>query len=284
MELTGAKVLAKRFVACYFCDTESRTFMKKDQIFVFCLLTMATVLNAQTNRNAVSTPATAKRDLTAKSSKSDTQPAPVAPRPLPRAEAAGKSNAAAGTGAHSNKTIPSKPVKPSAKTAKPATVKAPVVTKAPETIKWLTVEEVLEKAKTEKKKIFIDVYTDWCGWCKEMDKNTFTDETIVSYLNQNFLCVKFNAEQKTDITYKGKTYKFIGQNEKRGYHELAAFWLNNRLSYPTVVILDEEQTLLQPIPGYQEAAKMEVILHYFGTDSHKKVPWEKYEKTYTRGK
>jgi thioredoxin-related protein len=229
----------------------------------------------------VNAPEAAKQGIVTKSLKTDSQPATPA-RTLPRTTTAGKSTT--GTVEESGKTIPSKPNRTTQKSAKPTPTKAATVTKAPEVVKWLSVEDVLEKSKTEKKKIFIDVYTDWCGWCKEMDKNTFTNEYIVKYLNENFYCVKFNAEQKTEINYKGKTYKFIGQNGARGYHELAAFWLNNRLSFPTVVILDEEQNVVQPIPGYQDASKMEVILHYFGTNSHKKVPWEKYEKTYVRGK
>jgi thioredoxin-related protein len=149
-------------------------------------------------------------------------------------------------------------------------------------IKWMTIEEALEKSKTEKKKIFIDVYTDWCGWCKEMDKTTFKDPEIVSYLNEKYYAVKFNAEQTGDVVYQDKTYKFKKQGG-RGVHELAAQLLNNRLSYPSFVILNEQQEVIQPIPGYQNAQKLDIILHYFGTDNHKKTPWEKYERTYSKG-
>ena len=61
-------------------------------------------------------------------------------------------------------------------------------------VKWLTFEEAVEKSKTEKRKIFIDVYTDWCGWCKVMDKNTFNDPEVAKLLNEKFYPVKFNAE------------------------------------------------------------------------------------------
>lgn len=149
-------------------------------------------------------------------------------------------------------------------------------------IKWMTIEEALEKSKTEKKKIFIDVYTDWCGWCKEMDKTTFKDPEIVAYLNEKYYAVKFNAEQTGDVVYQDKTYKFKKQGS-RGFHELAAQLLNNRLSYPSFVILNEQQEVIQPIPGYQNAQKLDIILHYFGTDNHKKTPWEKYERTYSKG-
>ncbi len=161
-----------------------------------------------------------------------------------------------------------KPVKPLATTVMPV-------------IKWISIEEALEKSKTEKRKFLVDVYTDWCGWCKHMDSTTFIDPAVVNYINEKYYAVKFNAEQTQDIPYKDKVYKFK-KTGARGFHELAALWLNNRLSYPTTVILNEDQDLIQPIPGYQDASKMDAIIHYFGTDSHRKTPWEKYEKNYSR--
>jgi thioredoxin-related protein len=149
----------------------------------------------------------------------------------------------------------------------------------PESIEWLSIEEAAEKNKTEPRKILIDVYTDWCGWCKRMDQTTFKDPTIVKYVNETYYAVKFDAEQQKDIDFKGKKYEFVRAGG-RGYHELAAEWLNNRMGYPTMVFLDEEMNVIQPIPGFLQADKFDVILHYFGTDSHKTTPWETYERKY----
>ena len=146
-------------------------------------------------------------------------------------------------------------------------------------VQWMTMEEALEKSKTDKRKIFIDVFTDWCGWCKRMDESTFVDPSVAQYLNDNFYAVKLNAEQQQEIVFNNKTYSFR-KNGARGYHELAAELLNNRLSFPTVVFLDETLNIIQPIPGYLEAPKLETILNYFGTDSHKTTPWETYERKF----
>ncbi len=151
------------------------------------------------------------------------------------------------------------------------------------TVNWMTLEQAMERCKTEKRKIFVDMYTDWCGWCKHMDSTTFVNPIIARYLNEHYYPVKFNAEQEQDIVFKDKTYHFK-KNGTRGYHELAAFWLNNRLSFPTVVFLDENQQLIQPVPGYQDATKLDAILNYFGSDSHKKTPWESYEKNFSNRK
>jgi len=147
-------------------------------------------------------------------------------------------------------------------------------------VNWISLDEALERSKTDKRKIFVDVYTDWCGWCKHMDSTTFVNPAVANYLNEHFYAVKLDAEQSQDIVFKEKTYHFK-KTGSRGYHELAALWLNNRLSFPTVVFLDESLNLIQPVPGYQDAVKMEAIINYFGSDSHRKTPWETYEKSFS---
>lgn len=169
-----------------------------------------------------------------------------------------------------------------AKTAPRIGRRGRVVPAVPVKVNWMSLEEALEKSKTEKRKIFVDVYTDWCGWCKRMTDSTFTDPFVAQYINDHYYPVKFNAEQQQDIVFKDKTYRFK-RNGARGTHELAIEWLNNRLSYPTVVFLDENFGVIQPIPGFLDPAKMEAILNYFGTNSHYTTPWETYEKRFSEG-
>jgi len=146
-------------------------------------------------------------------------------------------------------------------------------------IQWMTFEEAVAKAKIEPKKIFIDVYTDWCGWCKKMDASTFSNETIAEYMNKTYYSVKLNGEGKEDIEFREFTYKFVASG-RRGYHELAAALLQNKLSYPTVVFMDEELNVLQPIPGYQQAEKFDRIARFFGDDHFKDKSWEEFNRDY----
>lgn len=148
-------------------------------------------------------------------------------------------------------------------------------------IKWMTWEEAIEKNKVEKKKIFVDVYTDWCGWCKKMDMSTLSKDKIAIYMNKNYYSVKLDAQHKENITYKGVTYKFVKQNN-RGYHELAAMLLNGQMSFPSIVFLDEDLNLIQAIPGYQDELNFEMISTYFGQDFHKNLPWNRYVEAFQR--
>jgi thioredoxin-related protein len=141
----------------------------------------------------------------------------------------------------------------------------------------MTWEEAVQKASTEAspKKLFIDVYTDWCGWCKKMDKDTFQNAEVAAYMSENFYMVKLDAEQKEPIEFKGKTYNFVATG-RRGYHELAAALLQGRMSYPTVIFLDEEIKMLSPVPGYQKPDAFLKIARYFGDNIYRDTSWEAY--------
>lgn len=144
-------------------------------------------------------------------------------------------------------------------------------------LQWMSWDEAVAVAQsgTNTKKIFIDVYTDWCGWCKRMDQDTFNHPEVAAYMNDNFLMVKLDGEQKEAIEYKGKTYKFVPSG-RNGYHELAAALLQGRLSYPTVVFLDENMQMLSPVPGYQKPTPFLKIARYFGENIYKDKDWQSY--------
>lgn len=153
-----------------------------------------------------------------------------------------------------------------------------------ETINWLTWEEALELNRAEKKKFLIDVHTEWCTWCKKMDERTFQKENIAKFANENYYAVKFDAEQKEDIIFNNKIYSYVAGFGKKGYHELAEEIMNGRMSYPTVVFIDEDLNVIQPIPGFQNASTFSMIMDYFAGNYYTSVPWAKFEKNYYSGK
>src|SRR6478736_7337834 len=146
-------------------------------------------------------------------------------------------------------------------------------------VKWMTFEQAVEKSKTEKRKIFIDLYTDWCGWCKVMDKNTFSEELIANILNEKYYPVKFNAEQRADVVFQGFTFKFVPSGNS-GVHQLAASLLSNKLAYPSQVFLDENFHIIQPIQGYQKPDEFHKIIQFIGDDLYKKNTWAEFLKAY----
>lgn len=150
---------------------------------------------------------------------------------------------------------------------------------AQDDIQWLSWEEMMIMQEREPRKIIIDVYTDWCKWCKVMDEKTFNKKDIANYINDHYYAIKFDAEYKKAITFKGKEYKYV-KSGRRGYHELAGAITQGRLSFPTTVFLDEDLNVIQPIPGYQDADAMELIITYFAGNYYKDTPWNTYTSLY----
>lgn len=142
-------------------------------------------------------------------------------------------------------------------------------------IQWMTIEQAEEACKKKPKKIFVDVYTSWCGWCKRMDATTFADPAVAAYVSEKYYPVKMNAESQDNIIFKERVYKY---NTARRANELAIQLLNSNMSYPTTVYLDEKLNVIQPLEGYLDAAEFSKILHYFGENVYKKKAFEEYKK------
>ena len=146
-------------------------------------------------------------------------------------------------------------------------------------VKWLSFEEALALNKKNPKPILLDMYTDWCGWCKKMDKTTYKNKVIVDYINQNFYAIKMDGEGKKDITFRNHTFKFKNEG-RRGYHELAAALMNGKMSYPTTIFMNQKEELLDKIPGYLDAKTMEKVLAFFAKDKYKTEKWADFDKNF----
>lgn len=147
-------------------------------------------------------------------------------------------------------------------------------------VKWYTFEEAVKLNEKEPRKMMIDVYTDWCGWCKVMDKNTFNNDIIAKYLNEKYYAVKLNAEQRDSITFKEQTFKYVPSGN-RGVHEFAYTLLGGNMSYPSVVFLDENFNGLTVEKGYIKAQRFDMILKFIGGEHYKSDTWEKWSSSYS---
>jgi thioredoxin-related protein len=155
-------------------------------------------------------------------------------------------------------------------------------------IEWMGMNEALKVQKNadEPKKIFMDAYTDWCGPCKLLDKNTFANEDVANYINTHFYPVKFNAEgtekiKYQDFTYTNPNYK-EGKKGKNSQH-LFAHALKVR-GYPSMVFFDENSDIISPITGYKTPKQLEIYLKMITSGDYKEVTtkkaWSKYRKNF----
>ena len=142
-------------------------------------------------------------------------------------------------------------------------------------IQWMDFENAMKLNQSNPKKVFIDVYTGWCGWCKRMDATTFKDSSVVKYMNDNYYCVKLDAETKDSLHYKDHTF---GYKPEYKANELAVALLNGQMGYPSYVFMDEQSNLLTPISGYKTVPELMPVLKFFGSNSYKTTKWEEYIK------
>ena len=137
-----------------------------------------------------------------------------------------------------------------------------------ETMPWVKLGDVEALVKKNPKKIIVDVYTPWCGPCKMMDRNTFSDKNIINTMGKNFYPIKFNAEGPDPITFKGKEYSNprFDPNRTRGRnapHQLSSFF--SVPGYPTLVVMDENMNILEKIVGYKTPAQLQAALSKYTT-------------------
>ena len=157
---------------------------------------------------------------------------------------------------------------------------------AQDQIKWMTMNEALAAQKVKPKKIIMDAYTSWCGPCKLMDRNTFTNKDVIAYINTHYYAVKFDAEGTEQVTYQDTQYSNPNhQADKRGrnsQHDFArALKING---YPSLVFFKEDSGLIQPIVGYHPPQNLEIYLKIFAKNDYLKLTtieaWDAYQKDF----
>ena len=148
-------------------------------------------------------------------------------------------------------------------------------TPAPEKkIDWITLAEAERLYLQDHKPILIDLYTDWCGWCKVMDKKTYSRPGLVDFVNTRYRAVRFNAETHDQVGWGGKSFGFDPRSNVNGF---AVEITRGKLQgFPTTVIVPGDGSAPQAIPGFLETKDMELLLKYFADGGYGKIPFEDF--------
>tara|TARA_B110000503_G_scaffold120784_1_gene183719 strand:- start:17295 stop:17870 length:576 start_codon:yes stop_codon:yes gene_type:complete len=147
-----------------------------------------------------------------------------------------------------------------------------------QTIKWMSLENAIESQKNNPKNILVDVYTNWCGPCKLMDKNTFQNKEIARFINNHYYAVKFNGEGNEIVSFMGRQFKNNGYDKNKSQTRNSSHQFTQYLgvnAYPTTLFFDKKMNLITPIRGYLRPKQIEIYLELFKDDSYKNVKTQK---------
>lgn len=138
-------------------------------------------------------------------------------------------------------------------------------------LKWYKYNDGIAEAKKSNKKILLDVYTDWCKWCKKLDIEVYENDKVAAYLKKYFILVKVNGEGSEKLKFDGKE---ISETQFTGAMGVTG--------YPTMFFLDSNGKPIDKLASFVPADKFLPIIKFFGEDHYKKESWEAFYKTYSQ--
>jgi thioredoxin-related protein len=127
--------------------------------------------------------------------------------------------------------------------------------KAPEKITWLSYREASNKSRDEDRPMFIHFTAQWCGWCKKMKKETYTDRDVIEYMDANFAAAWVDTEKLPSLAQKYQVS-----------------------SLPTLWFIDAKGKPLTAVPGYLGPDKLLRVLEYISTKSYETVDYDTWLK------
>ncbi|MES2646138.1 MAG: thioredoxin family protein [Bacteroidota bacterium] len=144
-------------------------------------------------------------------------------------------------------------------------------------VNWMTPAEFSAINSENKKPIIVDVYTNWCYYCKVMDKTTWKNDSVAAYLGANYFAVKLNAESKDPYDWNGTSYNYEARYK---VNMLAVKLLGGNMVYPSTVIIPVKGEP-EVLKGAFTAKELEMILKYYGDGVNETKSPEEYMKTFS---
>jgi thioredoxin-related protein len=132
-------------------------------------------------------------------------------------------------------------------------------------IAWQKVDAGMQYSRSNNKKLFMYVYTDWCSYCKKMENEVFSDDKVAAYLNENFTPVAIDAESRTRIRF--------GSDEMTEQEYAAMLGVQG---FPTHVFMTADGEPITLAPGYIPAENFLKVLSYIAEDHYLHMSWDAF--------
>jgi thioredoxin-related protein len=134
-------------------------------------------------------------------------------------------------------------------------------------IVWKSFNDGIDLARSSNKKVLVDVYTDWCTWCKKMDSEVYANKKVIGLLNEHFIAVKLNAESANLVSFKGNSFTEADLSRQLGVS-----------GYPTTLFFDQNSNPITDLSGYAAPDRFARVLDFIGKDYYKTISFQEYVK------
>ena len=135
-------------------------------------------------------------------------------------------------------------------------------------VAWRGWDEGLREARQSGRPVLVDVYTDWCGFCRRMDREVYSRADVREYLESRFVPIKLDAESDAAAQYEGRSWT---------YRSLAARF--RVTGYPTTVFLKPTGQHVINVPGYIPPERFRLVLRYVGEGHLERgVDWDTFSR------
>ncbi len=134
---------------------------------------------------------------------------------------------------------------------------------------WRSWDQGMRLAAATGRPVIVDVYTDWCGWCRRMDRDVYSQPAVSNYLRGRYVTIRLNAESNAPARYEGRA---------TNYEELAQHF---RVSgYPTTIFLRSTGAHMASVPGYVPPDRFLLLLRYVAEGhADRNEPFAEFERS-----
>ncbi|PKL80568.1 MAG: hypothetical protein CVV27_00175 [Candidatus Melainabacteria bacterium HGW-Melainabacteria-1] len=141
----------------------------------------------------------------------------------------------------------------------------------PAAMRWNAYNAGLDSAKSRNKYVMVQFYATWCGYCKKMDQEVFTDSKVLGTLDKHFVPIRVVESSEQKVSYQGKS---VSEKELTAMHGVQGF--------PTMVFMNTEGEVIGKIPGYVPPEEMNGILGFISSESYKKMDFPTYKAKFMK--